>query len=248
MLQANIQVPYTTRPIMTKNTGELYNRQPDLFYLQEKSRELDLLGSELYGETEDAVNNQLVQRAAKFLGLRSTDSIRDLAMHFEEDLAIMYNGKLSAICFCFPSGWRPAERLGRSLTEIHGPVADNQHLVLASEKLAKTMADPVFGSFRRQVWTVTANPRLSNHPTYRSAELPRGIRDLYFRLETQTTAPLGDGVTSLFFVRVDVVPLTSVWAAYGSQIRDSVNTMTDAVLLYKNLEHIKPILNNVQLY
>jgi len=245
MLDVNIQIPYTTRPQMSRNTGPIYNKNPDPAYIKAKKAELDRFGAGLWGHTHEAVVGKLVVRACQFLGLREVDNIVDLAMNFEEDVAIMYNGVLSSICFCFPSSWVPAERVGMALSEIHGPVADNHHLVLSSDKLAKTMADPVLGSFKRQVWTITTNPRLSNHPFYRSDAEPTGIQDLYFRLETQTTAPMGDGITSLFFVKVDVVPLSNVWDQYGSQITDSINSMTDAVLDYKNLRRIRSLLKNI---
>lgn len=246
MIEVNIQVPYTTRPQMTKNTGDLYNKNPNPVYLAEKRQELNRFGAGLWGHTHEAIVNQLVEKTSRFLGLSQCNNIVDLALNFEEDIAIMNNGILSAICFCFPSSWIPAERVGLSLTEIHAPVGDGSPLVLASDKLARTMADPVLGSFRRQVWTVTTNPKLSNHPQYKLDNEPCGVMDLYFRLETQTTAPLGDGQTSLFFVKVDVVPLSSIWDSYGTQIQQSINSMSDAVLDYKNLRKIRQVLNNVQ--
>lgn len=245
MLDVNIQVPYTTRPQMARNTGPIYNNNPDPAYIEAKKVELDRFGAGLWGHTHEAVVERLVARTSKFLGLREVDNIADLALNFEEDVAIMHNGILSAICFCFPSSWVPAERVGMALSEIHGPVADNHHLVLSSDKLAKTMADSVLGSFRRQVWTITTNPGLSNHPSYKTMTEPTGIEDLYFRLETQTTAPMGDGITSLFFVKVNVVPLTTIWDQHSSRIKDSINSMTDAVLDYKNLRRIRSLLNNI---
>ena len=164
----DIQVPYTTQPRMQRNTGPLYNRTPDLKYIEQKKIELEKLGQDLYGETYESTTNQLVTKACKHLGLPLKHDIKDLSMLFEEDIAIMYSGKLSAISFCFPSGWIPSQRIGMKLSEIHRPVADSDKLVYASEKLAKTMADPVLGSFKRQVWTVTANKELSNHPVYKS--------------------------------------------------------------------------------
>jgi hypothetical protein len=94
-------------------------------------------------------------------------------------------------------------------------------------------------SFRRHVWTVTNNPHLSNHPSTRIDTVPQSMDDLYFRWETQTTARV-DNDTSLFFVKVDVVPLREVW---DQRILDSINSMTDTVLTYKNLHHIKKLLN-----
>ena len=96
-------------------------------------------------------------------------------------------------------------------------------------------------SFRRWVWTVTVNPDLSNHPDNQKNINPTSIDDLYFRWETQTTARV-DNDTSLFFVKVDVVPLRTVW---NQRILDSINSMSDAVLTYKNLHNIKRLLNTL---
>ena len=39
----------------------------------------------------------------KILGVDKTDSIKELALNFREDIAILHNGILESICFCFPS-------------------------------------------------------------------------------------------------------------------------------------------------
>jgi hypothetical protein len=70
------------------------------------------------------------------------------------------------------------------------------------------------------------------------------MSDLYFRWEEQTTEPLSDGASSLFFVDVHVVPLLSIWNQLGSKISQSINSMSEAVLAYKNLVKIKTILNS----
>lgn len=85
------------------------------------------------------------------------------------------------------------------------------------------------------------NPDLSNHPDTKKEINPQSIDDLYFRVETQTTASV-DKDTSLFFVKVEVVPLKSVWC---QQIADSVNSMSDAVLDYKNLHQVKELIKRL---
>jgi hypothetical protein len=49
----------------------------------------------------------------------------------------------------------------------------------------------------------------------------------------------------LFFVKVDMHPLQEVWddAEKRLLIMNSINSMSDSVLIYKNLEHIKTIIN-----
>ena len=67
------------------------------------------------------------------------------------------------------------------------------------------------------------------------------FENLYFRVETQTTAPI-DKLTSLFFIKVDVLPLAEVW---DIRILESINSMTEEVLNYKSLKKIKEILNRI---
>ena len=246
-MHLEIETPYTTHPRMKKYSGCLINPQPRQEYINQKNIELAQLESDLYTETFESKVNQLVKKTADFLKLDTTDSIKNLALQIEEDIAIMHKGVLVSICFCFPSSWIPSERIGMTLEDIHRPVADNDKLVAASARLAETMAQNNLGPFRRQVWTLTTNAKLSNHPIYKADIIPTSINDLYLRVETQTAAPLGDNISSIFLVKVDVVPLVDVWPQLGANIRQSINSMTDNVLKYKNLENIKPIVNRVLL-
>jgi hypothetical protein len=158
----------------------------------------------------------------------------------------MQDGVLSAICFCFPSSWVPTERIGMPLGKIHEHVADGQKLVAASPKIAHVMSDLEQGSFRRYVWTITNSPRLSQHPSHKNANIPVTIEDLYYRVETQTTLPLPSttGRSSLFLVKVEVCPLSHLWSNLEQRqtLYDSIFSMSEAVLEYKNLRTIKTIL------
>jgi hypothetical protein len=229
---------------MVRNTDVVFNNKPDRYYLEEKRLELIARGSDLYATTWEADVNQLIRRANEYCGQPSHYSITQLALTLEEDIAIMHKGMLAAICFCFPSSWIPKERIGMPLMEIHKPVGDGVKLVSASQRIAETMADTTQGSFRRHVWTICNSGELSQHPAKKSSVIPQSINDLYYRVETQTTAPLGDNVSSLFFVKVETCPLIELWADKEKRelIKESVGSMTDAVLDYKNLHHIKTLL------
>ncbi len=240
-----IKIPYTTRPFMIRNKGDIFSHKPNLIYLKQKQREIRTKGSDLYGVSSKAKEQNLIARMAEFCSVEITTEITRLAMCFEEDIAILHNNKLEAICFCFPSSWVPAQRLGFSLEQIHTPVADGTQLIKASNTIAQKMAENPELSFRRYVWTITTTGLLSNHPSYRLASSVHSIEDLFFRLETQTTAALGDGLTSFFFVKVDVIPLHSIWDSYGTQILESINSMSDAIVSYKNLGLVKRFLNSI---
>lgn len=242
-LETLFRVPYNTRPAMSKNSGPLYITDTDSQYIEKKKLELSALGNQLWGTTQEAVVGQLIERCSKHLGLPIKSNIVDFALQFQEDIAILHRGILSAVCFCFPSGWVPGEAVGKSLAEIHQPVADGEHLRQASDRIAKTLQDPIMGGFYRTVWTITTNSRLSNHPQYWQTSSVITMDNLYLRTERQTTEPLGDGSTAMFFVDVAVTPLMDVWQQSGDKILASLNSMTDNVVKYKNLVQIKQYLN-----
>ena len=235
-----VKTPYKTWPSMNKHTGPIFNPNPDPRYIKEKEKELKRWGGDLHAKSKEEFEFNLIKQAQKYCGFEENGNLLHLALNLEEDIAIMKNGKLGAICFCFPSSWIPADRIGLFLEQIHRPVADGDRLVKMSKRLTETMADENVGSMIRHVWTITPNGRLSNHPGYARPSF-RNIEDLYFRVETQTTVPLKD-YTSLFFVKVDVVPLLEVWDQ-KEIILDSINSMSDAILTYKNLHEIKELLN-----
>ena len=236
-----VTVPYKTSPVMNKNTGPVYKQVQSLSHIISKSTEIDRWGRDLFASRRP----DLVLQASKLLNTTATTDIVHFAMNFVEDVAIMHRGVLEAICFCYPSSWIPGERVGMSLTEIHGPVADGDHLRKMSQRIAETMATQ--GSFRRYVWTISTTGELSNHPKMHRPAITDStvIDNLYFRMETQTTMPMGDDESSLFFVNVETCPLREFWddTEKRQAIVDSVNSMSDAILEYKNLFKIKEILN-----
>jgi hypothetical protein len=239
-----VKVPYSTTPNMVRNTGAVFNSKPSRYYLEQKRLELIARGDDLYATTWEADVNHLIRKANEYCGQPGHFSITQLALSIEEDIAIMHKGMLAAICFCFPSSWTPKERIGMPLMKIHEAVADGDKLITASQRIAETMASVEQGSFRRHVWTICNSGELSQHPARKSSVIPQSIDELFYRVETQTTAPLGDGDSSLFFVKVETCPLAELWADAEKRelIKESVSSMTDDVLDYKNLHHIKTLL------
>ena len=244
-----VEVPYSTAPRMVRHQGALTHLPARTSYLEAKRVELASLGADLCAQIPHATLTPLLQHAAQVLHVPKPEqiqSIEDLALCLEEDVALMQDGVLSAICFCFPSSWVPAERIGMPLGQIHAHVADGQKLVAASPKIAHVMGDLEQGSFRRYVWTITNSPQLSQHPSHKNPNIPITIEDLYYRVETQTTLPLPSttGRSSLFLVKVEVCPLSHLWSNLEQRqiLYDSIFSMSEAVLEYKNLQTIKTIL------
>jgi len=228
-----VKIPYTTHPGMRRRTGPLYTANPDPRVLASKQQEDLLWGHDLWGQIKGS--EPLVWLAASRLG-HCTDAIQELAMTREEDLAIVEGGRLVAIAFYHPSGFVPQKYLGWPLEDIHRKVADSDLLVRATPKIAQALTEQ---AWQRTVWTVTQDPRLSNHPNRTKPTAAQSLDDLYVRWELQTTEPLNHN-SALFLVRVRVEPLKN-WPL--DLITASINSMSEAVLDYKNLRAIKSLIN-----
>ena len=232
-----VKVPYTVGPDIVKYEGAAFNAGPDPAYLLEKKRELALHETHICR----TISNDYLHHLNAFCGFDVNTTLQDICIQLEEDLAILKDGHLHTIGFCFPSGFYPAQKLGLSFFDMHLPVGDGETLRRSSEKVSALISKQD-AMFRRYVWTLTSLPSLSQLPSY-NKPTPQSINDLYFRTETQTTVGIG-GDICLFFVKVEMHPLQLVWEDPEKRtlIVDSVNSMSEAVLGYKNLAFIKSII------
>jgi hypothetical protein len=233
-----VKVPYTVGPDIAKYEGAAFNANPDPGYPQEKKKELELHGSHICA----TISNDYLHHLNAFCGFDVNTTLPEICVKLEEDVAILKDGHLHTIGFCFPSGFYPAQKLGLSFFDMHLPVGDGETLRRSSEKVSALISKQD-AMFRRYVWTLTSLPSLSQLPSY-TRPTPQSIEDLYFRTETQTTVGIG-GDICLFFVKVNMHPLQEVWndSEKRTVIVESINSMSEAVLDYKNLGIIKEIVN-----
>ena len=234
-----VKVPYTVGPDIVKYEGSAFNLHPDPLYLLEKKKELELNEHHICG----SISTDYLHHLNAFCGFDINTTLPEICTQLEEDVAVLKDGFLQSIGFCFPSGFYPTQKLGLSFFEMHLPVGDGETLRRSSEKVSALISKKD-AMFRRYVWTLTSLPSLSQLPSY-TKPVPQTIDDLYFRTETQTTVGI-DGNICLFFVKVEMHPLQQVWDDPGKRqsIIDSINSMSDAVLDYKNLSDIKNIVNS----
>jgi hypothetical protein len=236
--------PYTMRPTFKKLIGPLRCDPPNAAYLAQKSKELAAIAHPygLWACSEQAVTDQIVQSTARHLGLQA-NHVLDLGYQLEEDVVILHHGQLQAFFVAFPSGWDPLSKFMMPLAAIHQPVADGDELRRASPKIAEVMASGN-GPWSRTVWTLTANPELSNHPSYAKVE-PLLVDGLFFRYEVQTFDTITPGVTSVFLIRTVVVPFLEIadTPQKVTRVKNSINSMSEAILDYKNLHGVKALLN-----
>lgn len=164
---------------------------------------------------------------------------------FEEDLAVLdgATGTLPWLCVCVPSHWAPEDKVGLDFAALHGPVADNEALVAASRQLVALVTD---GACReRHVWTISPSGRYDQHPRRhertawpKTPDPQQFAAHCWLRAERQTFFPVGQGTRqAVFTIRVMLQPLPDAVAEpwQARRLRDSLASMSAAVLAYKNL-------------
>ncbi len=173
------------------------------------------------------------------------DALAPLELSFEEDFAVLdaATGTLPWLCVCVPSHWAPEDKVGLSFAEVHAPVADNAALLAASKQLVHLATSGEH--WERQVWTITPSRRYDQHPgRHARTPWPVGADALafaagcFFRAERQTFLPVKQGTRqAVFTIRVMIEPLVLAvnTAARAQRLHDSLASMSDAVLAYKNL-------------
>ncbi|MFK7963392.1 MAG: heme-dependent oxidative N-demethylase subunit alpha family protein [Burkholderiaceae bacterium] len=150
--------------------------------------------------------------------------------------------RASLMAVAMPSGWRPADKLGQGFLQLHQPVADAALIRRAAPSLCAMMRAP--GGLRRHVWTLCGAGQLSRHPDDEIAESVRTIENLWFRCERQTSYAMLDGAVVVFLIRIytaPLVPLLAVAPDRAATLCAALESMSDAVLSYKSLEKIRPI-------
>ena len=82
----------------------------------------------------------------------------------------------------------------------------------------------------------------SNHPSYERPDFD-SLDDLTFRVEHERTATVIKDTTAVFLIHVDIYPLKEVLKTDFGLIKESIDSMSDNVLEYKNLKKVKELIN-----
>ena len=251
MFEHVIRTPFDMKPVFTQCENPKFNaNETDLEIQAQKKIELDNLGPDIWFETDVAKEEKLAERTAATLGLfnqhddyqlfTECNSIKDLGLAIEDDVVIMHRGKLEACFVAFPSSWNAGEKVGKTLNELHEPIADNEALLRASEGIMRAMSSGQ--SFHRYTWGISSLSGYSNHPSYERPDFD-SLDDLTFRVEHERTATVIKNTTAVFLIHVDVYPLKEVLKTDFGLIKESIDSMSDNVLEYKNLNKVKGLMS-----
>jgi hypothetical protein len=251
MFEHVIRTPFDMKPIFNEGKKPSFNvNETDLEIQAQKVIELDNLGENIWFETQIAKEEKLVEKTAAKLGLfnehdnyqvfTECSNVKQLGLAIEDDVVIMHNGKLEACFVAFPSSWNAGEKVGKSLVELHEPIADNEALIRASDGIMRAMCSGK--SFHRYTWGISSLSGYSNHPLYEKPDFDT-LDDLTFRVEHERTVTVIENTTAVFLIHVSTYPLKDVLKTDFGLIKESIDSMSDNVLEYKNLKKIKRLLN-----
>lgn len=190
-----------------------------------------------------------IWRRAETDSAASADRGMPLALAFEQDLAVLdlASGCVPWMCVCVPSGWAPEDKIGRDLTAIHAPVADNAALAGRWPQLLRLLAGG--DCWERHVWTIAASARLDRHPRRHPPAAWPATDDpdvfasrCFLRSERQTFFPVpsrhGAAPRQLVFtISLQLQPLPDAVrdATDALRLLQALQSMSDAVLAYKQL-------------
>ncbi len=137
---------------------------------------------------------------------------------------------------CFPSAWDPVEKIGLTVTEVHGPVPGlNPELGTRIRRFLNGLRPGQV--FERQNWSLAATGALDLHPGNAFPRIARetSIEAVWFRLEEQAFVAFDDGRSLLFLIHVRTWPLTEVLEATGgaSAFERMIRSMPPEVARYK---------------
>lgn len=236
-----VQTPYSTAPRFTPiDFVEFKDYLQEAF--EERLNEYNTLMGDMSFESDLAVGKKLVKKTSEAMNIEPFNDIIEMGLEIPDDVIIMHKGKVEAAFVAMASSWNPKQVEGMTLEEVHQPVADNEMLLRASDGIWRSMTSGK--SFHRHVWGISPLKSLSNHPRHKKPSF-KSLDDLYFRIEHERTLTV-DEDTAAFFIDVEVMPLSTVFhlkTEYRNLIKDSINSMSENVLAYKNLEEVKEMIN-----
>ena len=121
-----VKTPFTNNPSMVRYEGNPFNKNPNQYYIKQKKKELKHNKEKLIGESKLSMDIELRKLVTTYIKGEKSLTLEELTLAVEEDFAVMHKGKMELASVCFPSGWIPSNKLGKHLSNIHKPVADNR--------------------------------------------------------------------------------------------------------------------------
>jgi hypothetical protein len=185
---------------------------------------------------------QAVQRPDGVAVPTGGDPLAVLGRLVEEDFCLLQGAagahRLTGGILCFPARWTLAEKLGRGLEGIHGPVP------FYPGALAPRV-QRVFDAIRpdrplwRANWLVYPAPDLFQ-PASEAVKVPRdfAVPVLWLRVERQTLSRLPVTGAVVFSIRTEVSPLAALAPGERATLADAIRALPPREFAYKGGERL----------
>ncbi|MBC7882976.1 MAG: DUF3445 domain-containing protein [Anaerolineae bacterium] len=159
----------------------------------------------------------------------------------QEDLCLLRPSErgflLIAASVCFPSRWRPSEKLGLPVAMIHAPVPGYQKQLEGSvNRFFDRLNQPMW----RANWSMADSPALflppTDRPTAFEIDSANAGDHLWVRIERQTLSPIANNI--LFTIRTSIFPLSSIAAQadLAAGLLETLRQMPPEMQQYKSLQ------------
>ncbi|MFP4090760.1 MAG: heme-dependent oxidative N-demethylase family protein [Cyclobacteriaceae bacterium] len=170
-----------------------------------------------------------------------------LALQFQEDLAIWQlsdeDDWISCIHLCAPNHWSPQDKVGRSFSLVHEPVAGMEKMRERYLPMLRSLLKG--GTFVRFAWGLATDKQLNHHPLPpagkdplswqgRSFDPDRG--ELYVRVERQTLSGFPEVQAALFTIRTYFENVRELNKDEKKALAESLLSMSAESLRYKGLD------------
>lgn len=189
-----------------------------------------------------------IEVAGRAVELNATLPLWTAARLVQEDLLLMRKGengwRLAAAALCFPSSWTLADKFGRPMDEIHGPVPGFGAGTRPAELIAR-----MFDTLRPAIavlrwnWSLYGDADLfhpnASHPPDRFGSGARA-ETVFFRVERQTLRKLPVSGDILFTIRIYLDPIAALEthpdaAPIAAAVIDQIEAFTPEQAAYKGL-------------
>jgi dimethylamine monooxygenase subunit A len=143
---------------------------------------------------------------------------------------------------CFPSEWALADKLGRPLAEVHGPVPR------LNEQIGRRIDTFLAGfddrrGWKRMNWSLTADAERNHHPALRRPKLAAQTppEQICIRWEHQLLLRLPTSGAVLFAIRIELQPLVELKSDIENAARLSrlLETMAPDAAQYKGVTAVR---------
>lgn len=133
-----------------------------------------------------------------------------------------------------PSGWNPAEKIGRSFAEIHAPVPGMAAINRAGPSVVNMMIEKK--PMERYVWGVQFDDQFDKHPQRaRHAVFDPDRPRLFVRHERQIIVGFPSVRAALFIIRLSLHEVSTLRAAQRVGLAAALRSMTPEQRKYKGV-------------